>query len=96
MPAKGIDRKLGHRSVYRFASPFDDRVQEIRSEAHLYCYVGGDWLVKYRVSAPVAVETRGAVETFIRTGPWPGRSSSETIARLDPRPERGTPHPTQR
>jgi hypothetical protein len=75
-PAEGVDRSLGHRSVYRFASPFDDRVQEIRSEAHLYCYVGGDWLVKYRISAPAAVETRGPVEAFIRDGPWPGRSST--------------------
>ena len=72
----GARPKLGHRSVYRFSSPFDERVQEIRSEAHLYCYVGGDWLVKYRVSAPVAVEMRGPVEAFIRDGPWPGRSST--------------------
>ena len=72
----GVDPKLGHRSVYRFASPFGDRVQEIRSEAHLYCFVGGDWLVKYRVSAPLGVETRAPVEAFIRDGPWPGRSSA--------------------
>lgn len=73
---KGISRRLAHRAAYRFSIPFDDRVQEIRSEAHLYCYVGGDWLVKYRISAPVAVKTRGHVEAFIRDGPWPGRSSS--------------------
>lgn len=72
----GSRRELGHRSVYRFRSPFDDKVQEIRSEAHLYCYVGGDWLVKYRVSAPVGVETRAPVDAFIRDGPWPGRSSA--------------------
>ncbi|HEX8224799.1 MAG TPA: hypothetical protein VF605_13355 [Allosphingosinicella sp.] len=76
LPAEGVDPSLGHRSVYRFASPFDDRVQEIRSEAHLYCYVGGDWLVKYRVSAPAAVETRGPLEAFLREGPWPGRSAT--------------------
>lgn len=74
--AEGVDPGLGHRSVYRFASPFDDRVQEIRSEIHLYCYVAGDWLVKYRVSAPAAVETSGPVEDFIRSGPWPGRNSA--------------------
>lgn len=73
LPAQGIDRRLGHRSVYRFSTPFDERVQEIRSEAHLYCYVGGDWLVKYRVSAPVGVDMSGPVEAFIREGPWPGR-----------------------
>lgn len=73
---EGVDSALGHRALYRFNSPFDDRVQPLRSEVHLYCYVGGDWLVKYRVSAPAAVETRGVVEGFIREGPWPGRSSS--------------------
>jgi hypothetical protein len=72
--------ELSHRAAYRFRSPFDDHVQEIRSEVHLYCYVGGDWLVKYRVSAPVAVEARVPVATFIRTGPWPGRSSAATVA----------------
>jgi hypothetical protein len=76
LPIRGVDPSLTHRSAYRFGSPFEDRVQEIRSEAHLYCYVGGDWLVKYRVTAPVAVETRRAVEAFIRNGPWPGRSST--------------------
>jgi hypothetical protein len=75
---------------------FDREVQAVRSEAHLYCYVGGDWFVKYRVSAPVAVTAPGAVEAFIRTGPWPGRSSPEIHARLDPRAPRGTPLPTQR
>lgn len=76
LPVRGVDRGLGRRAVYRFASPFDDRVQAIRSEAHLYCYVGGDWLVKYRVSAPAAVKTSGPVKAFIRDGPWPGRSSA--------------------
>jgi hypothetical protein len=76
LPVEGIERSLGHRSVYRFASPFDDRVQEIRSEVHLYCYASGDWLVKYRVSAPVAVKTGRPVKAFIRNGPWPGRSST--------------------
>ena len=76
LPVEGVDRRLGHRSVYRFSSPFDDRVQPIRSEAHLYCYVGGDWMVKYRISAPVAVKAGNQVRRFIRNGPWPGRSSA--------------------
>jgi hypothetical protein len=75
---QGVDRTQGHRSVYRFPGAFDDRVQEIRSEAHLYCYVGGDWLVKYRVSTPVAVKAGKHVKRFIRNGPWPGRSSTSS------------------
>jgi hypothetical protein len=101
--AAGVDPSLRHRSVYRFGGPFDDHVQELRSEVHLYCYVGGDWLVKYRVSAPAAVATRGPVERFIRTGPWPGRSSAERIARAEQiawpglrRARFGTPHRAQR
>jgi hypothetical protein len=91
--ASDAEPGLAHRSVYRFSAPFGDRVQELRSEVHLYCYVGGDWLVKYRVSAPVGVETRGPVQRFIRLGPWPGRSP-ESIALLVQ--GRGTPHRAQR
>jgi len=80
----GSEPGLRHRAVYNFRSPFDGREQELRSEAHLYCYVGGDWLVKYRVSAPAAVESRKAVEAFLRAGPWPGRPSPDTVARLGP------------
>lgn len=90
----GTRPDLSHRAAYRLTVPFDSKMQTIRSEAHLYCYVGGDWFVKYRVSGPVAATAPGAVESFIRAGPWPGRSSPETIAALGSR--RGTPHPTQR
>jgi hypothetical protein len=96
LKAAGVDPSLSHRSVYRFTGPFDDRVQALRSEVHLYCYVGGDWLVKYRVSAPAAVETRGPVERFIRTGPWPGRASSEAIALARNAQTGGTALPAQR
>ncbi|HYG47330.1 MAG TPA: hypothetical protein VD846_05240 [Allosphingosinicella sp.] len=92
----GTNRDRGRRAVYRLNLRFDGEVRAVRSEAHLYCHVGGDWFVKYRVSAPVAVTAPGAVETFIRTGPWPGRSSAEAVARLEPRRGRGTPLPTQR
>jgi hypothetical protein len=92
----GSEAARRHRASYRLSMKFDRGVQAVRSEAHLYCYVGGNWFVKYRITAPIAVTAPGAVETFIRTGPWPGRPSSETIARMDPRSRRGTPYPTQR
>ena len=94
LPVPGARRDLSHRAAYRLTIPFDREVQPVRSEAHLYCYVGGDWFVKYRVSAPVAVTAPGAVEDFIRTGPWPGRSSPETLAGLDP--DRGEEPPILR
>lgn len=92
VPGSHGDRR--RRAVYSLSTNFDREVQAVRSEAHLYCYVGGDWFVKYRVSALIAVTAPAAVEAFIRSGPWPGRSSPETVARLVL--PRGTPLPTQR
>jgi len=78
----GAEPQLSHRSVFRFRTAFDDGVQEVRSEARLYCFVGGDWLVKYRATSPTAVDAAAAIEAFIRAGPWPGRVPAEqTVAR---------------
>lgn len=90
----GTDGERRHRAGYRLSMPFDGKVQAVRSEVHLYCDVGGDWFVKYRVSAPASASAPEAVEAFIRTGPWPGRSSPETIAALGP--DRGEEPPFQR
>ena len=81
-PIAGVDPALGRRAVYRFVAPFDGRAQEVRSEAILYCQVGGSWLVKYRATSNAGFDAGPAIESFIRAGPWPGRGSSETIARL--------------
>jgi hypothetical protein len=96
LAVSGTQRALRHRAAYRLTMNFDQKLQPVRSEARLYCYVGGNWFVKYRVSAPVAVTMPEAVEAFIRAGPWPGRSSPETVAWLDPVPRRGTPLTAQR
>ena len=80
LSVRDVAADLTHLYTYRFRARFDEREQEVRSEAHLYCYVGGDWLVKYRVTMPVAVDGQAEIADFIRRGPWPGRESAETIA----------------
>lgn len=92
----GTDKSRRHRAAFRVSMNFDGEIQAVRSEAHLYCYVGGNWFVKYRITAPIAVTAPGAVDTFLRTGPWPGRGSARNVARLDPGRKRGTPLPAQR
>jgi hypothetical protein len=72
-PVAGIEPGLSHRAVYRFTAPFDGERQEVRSEADLYCFVGSDWLVKYRITAPAGLDIDADLDRFIRTGPWPGR-----------------------
>ena len=65
----------GHRSVYLFTTLYDGEDQQVRSEIDLYCHVGGQWQVKYRATFPAAYDATADIETFIRTGPWPGRSA---------------------
>ena len=72
----GVGPGLSHRSVFSLRTNFDGRVQDIRSEARLYCYVGGDWLVKYRISSPQGMDVAADIERFIAIGPWPGRAAA--------------------
>jgi hypothetical protein len=73
----------GHRSVYRYAMNYDGQDQQVRSEIDLYCHVGGQWQVKYRATFPAGYDAKEDIETFIRTGPWPGRSADpDTIASI--------------
>ena len=81
---EGVGRGLGLHSVHSFSSDFLGADQEVRSETYLYCYVGGRWQVKYRISAPAGHDLQPAIESFIRSGPWPGRNPSpdETVMRI--------------
>lgn len=86
---RGVEASLSHRSIYRYRIRFDDREQEVRSEAHLYCFVKGKWLVKYRVTTPAAVDGRNAIDAFIRGGPWPGRTPMESTVQREAPPASG-------
>lgn len=81
----GTEAALSHRAAFRFRTEFDGRMQEVRSEARLYCYVAGRWQVKYRVTAPTGVRAEAEIDAFVRHGPWPGRTPppapDETVAR---------------
>jgi hypothetical protein len=70
---KGVGPALSHRAVFRMRTKFDGSEQDVRSEADLYCYVDGDWLVKYRATSHGRFDAGPEVEAFIRSGPWPGR-----------------------
>ena len=72
---EGVGADFALRSVHSFTAAFLGRDQEIRSETDLYCFVGGRWLVKYRASSSAGFDVGPAIETFIRTGPWPGRAA---------------------
>jgi hypothetical protein len=85
---EGLGPGLNLRTVHSYADPSNGQEQAVRSETDLYCYVGGDWLVKYRASSNARFDATDAIETFIRTGPWPGRNPppdpDETVMRSAP------------
>lgn len=78
-PVAGVDPRYGHRSIHHFRGDIGGGVEDLRSESRLYCFVGGDWLVKYRISSSAGVDARAEIETFIRTSAWPGRGGPQTI-----------------
>jgi len=71
---EGVDRALSLRTIHSFTSAFFGPEQELRSSTDLYCYVGGQWQVKYRATFTPGFDATEAIEQFIRSGPWPGRN----------------------
>lgn len=63
---------VGHSAVYALTSPnFMGRPNTLlRSEARLFCYVGGQWSVKYRISHPAGYDASGDVAAFMDAMPW--------------------------
>ena len=79
----GTTPGLSHGTTFTFRTDYDEANQELRSSYRLYCFVGGDWLVKVRATAPVAVtepDLEAAIDMLVRTGPWPGRLFGDTAA----------------
>ena len=66
---------LSLRTVHSFTASFFGSEREVRSETDLYCFVGDRWLVKYRASSNAGFDVSAAIESFIRSGPWPGRNA---------------------
>lgn len=75
---------LGLRTVHSLRITLrGDEPEAARSESRLYCYVGGNWLVKYRVSsnAGSTLDIGALIDAFIRDGPWPGRGAGAIALR---------------
>jgi hypothetical protein len=71
--AHGGASLTGHAATYSFVAPnfFGRNNVEIRSEAYLFCHVGGRWSVKYRFTYPADLaEARGVIDAFMRQLAW--------------------------
>ena len=63
---------VGYSAVYTFTAGafWGRRDVPVRSEAHLFCYVGGRWSVKYRISYPAEADASAEVAAFMRNLVW--------------------------
>lgn len=69
----GVPSGLGHRANYTFSLDLNGAPTTLQSQIVLYCYVGGNWFVKYRASSVPGIDLDGALTRFIKSGPWPGK-----------------------
>jgi hypothetical protein len=56
--------------IIRAPSAFGENHAPLRSEAHLYCFVGGRWNVKYRFTYPEALTPRAEIAAFMQELVW--------------------------
>lgn len=61
----------GRRAVFRFTDIFASVNQPLRSEAELFCYAGGKWLVSYRTTAPAAFNYEPDLDQLMQSLKWP-------------------------
>jgi hypothetical protein len=62
----------GRKLVFVVSGPsaFGKDHAPLRSEAYLFCYVGGRWSVKYRFTYPAALDAQHGIEDFMRDLVW--------------------------
>jgi hypothetical protein len=74
----GLRLHSRHRLSLALRSP---QAEEVNRDTRLYCYVGGDWLVKFYASSNSAFDADEAIDSFIRIGPWPNRGPASIAMR---------------
>lgn len=74
----------GRQVIYDYEDVFYGQRQTLRSETDLYCYVGGNWLIAYRSTAPVQVDYAPKLATFMRQLAWPAPGSGKPVTDTAP------------
>jgi hypothetical protein len=82
---------LGHTASYNLTAPtfWGRRNVPVRSDAYLYCYVGGRWSVKYRISYPASADVSADIAALMRVLPctMAPAAPAATTAKAPPTPE---------
>jgi hypothetical protein len=60
----------GFAATFRYDEDFFGEVQPVRSQLILFPTVRGNWMVKYRITYPDAVDGASQATAFIHALPW--------------------------
>ena len=66
-----VFKQHGRKAIFRFTGNFGGSNQPLRSEADLFCYAGGNWLVAYRTTAPAGFDYSSDLGALMRDLRWP-------------------------
>jgi hypothetical protein len=69
-PARG---RLTH---FKFVDRFAERVQPLDSLLYVYCYIGGVWTIKFRITYPADVQAEPLVQRFLQELKWTVREQN--------------------
>jgi hypothetical protein len=83
----------GKQVIYDYDDVFYGQKQTLRSETDLYCYVGGNWLVAFRATAPVKVDYAPKLASFMRALAWPSPGMGRPVSQAPAPPPSPVPAP---
>jgi len=64
-------RYQGQKAVMEFNEPFNGGVKTLRSHLYVFCFVEGNWTVKYRFTHQASANAQRSIESFMRSVPLP-------------------------
>lgn len=67
---QGAKTYSGMMATFEFEDIFGGQDKLLLSDLYLFCYVEGDWIIKYRFTYPKNIEASKEIENFMRNLKW--------------------------
>ena len=62
--------RLGRMARFESEDVFANKRQAVEGQVYLFCYVNGDWVIKYRFSYPKSFDAAKDIDDFMRDLSW--------------------------
>lgn len=71
----------GRMAVFEYEDVFSRQRQPLRSQLHLFCFAGGQWVITYQFLYPRNADASSEIETFLTNLPWTLKGPKAPAAR---------------